>query len=78
MKQIFIDRFSIPPDAIEEFIQRMNYNRNFIKNLPGFINDTAFERTDENGNLFVITIAVWENEDYLNKQKKGYKLNINR
>lgn len=70
MKQIFIDKFKIPQNAIEEFSQRMNYNRKFLKTIPGFINDTAYEMKDENGNLNIITVAVWENEEVLKKAKE--------
>ena len=35
----FVDKFYIPKDAEEEFSQRMQYNRNFIKTLRGFIKD---------------------------------------
>lgn len=71
MKQIFIDRFFVPHAAKQEFTLRMNINRDFIKTLPGFIEDTAYERTDEHGNFLCITIAVWENEDVLNRAKEA-------
>ena len=51
----------------------MNYNRAFIKTLPGFISDQVFEQTDNEGNLTIITIAVWENQDKLNKAKTAVK-----
>jgi heme-degrading monooxygenase HmoA len=69
MKQIFIDKFLVPRNAKQEFIERMNINRSFIKTLDGFIEDAAYEHTDEDGNLICITIAVWENEDVLKKAK---------
>jgi hypothetical protein len=71
MKQIFIDKFLVPQNAKQEFIERLNINRNFIKKLPGFIQDAAYERTDEHGNLVLITIAVWENEAVLEKAKEA-------
>lgn len=71
MRQIFIDKFLIPEIAKLEFIERVNINRNFIKELAGFIEDSAYERTDEHGNLIYITIAVWENEDALKKAKEA-------
>jgi steroid delta-isomerase-like uncharacterized protein len=67
----FIDKFHVPASAKQEFMERVKINRNFIKNLPGFIEDAAYERTDENGNLVFITIAVWENEDAVNKAKEA-------
>ncbi|MDB4926824.1 antibiotic biosynthesis monooxygenase [Mucilaginibacter sp.] len=70
MKQIFIDKFLVPQNAQQEFIERMNINRNFIKDFPGFIEDVAYERTDEQENLVYITIATWENEESL-KNAKG-------
>lgn len=71
MKQIFIDKFIVPEKSKQEFLQRLNINRNFIKNLNGFIKDEAYERTDEHGNLIFMTIAVWENEAVLKKAKEA-------
>lgn len=68
-KQILIDKFFIPQKSLEEFNQRMTYNRNFIKNLPGFIKDEVFVQTTEDGSLTVITVATWENQESLTKAK---------
>ena len=70
MKQIFIDKFIVPEKSKQEFLERVSINRNFIKHLNGFIKDEAYERTDENGNLIYMTIAVWENEAVLKKAKE--------
>jgi heme-degrading monooxygenase HmoA len=70
MEQIFIDRFIVPQNAKAEFTERMNINRSFIKQLPGFINDEAYERTDEEGNFICITIAVWASEEALKNAKE--------
>ncbi len=78
MKQIFIDKFSIPKDAYEEFVQRMNYNRNFLRTLPGFLEDSAYERIDESGNIIVITVAIWENLEVLNKAKEAVQAEYKR
>ena len=82
MHQIFIDKFIIPESSIEEFSERMNYNRNFIKNISGFIQDTVYKSKDEQGNIMIITIAEWEDELSLHKAKglvqKEYKrINFN-
>ncbi|MCD0472704.1 antibiotic biosynthesis monooxygenase [Flavobacterium sp. JAS] len=71
MKQIFIDKFIVPEKSKQEFLERVNINRNFIKNLNGFIKDEAYERTDEHGNFIFMTIAVWENEAVLKKAKEA-------
>lgn len=70
MKQIFIDTFIVPEKSKREFLERVRINRNFIKQLNGFIKDEAYERTDENGNLIYMTIAIWENEAVLKKAKE--------
>jgi len=70
MKQIFIDKFTVPEKSKQEFLERVRINRNFIKHLNGFIKDDAYERTDDNGNLIYMTIAVWENEAVLKKAKE--------
>lgn len=71
MKRVFIDKFIIPQNAVEEFMNRMNYNRNFIKNIHGFIKDTIYKRTDEKGNLEIITVAEWKDEPALTKAKEA-------
>lgn len=61
----FIDRFLIPAGSMKEFTERMNYNRNFIKNLDGFIEDKAFEQKGDDGNFIVITTATWKSKEHL-------------
>jgi hypothetical protein len=53
------------------FYERTSINRKFIKILPGFIEDAAYEYTDKDGNLICITVAVWENVQALNKAKEA-------
>ena len=74
----FIDKFLVPKNSIEEFTQRMNYNRNFIKNLPGFIEDRVYERKDEEGNLHIITIAVWASQDHGDDAKNAVQSEYKR
>lgn len=58
----FIDKFLVPSAGIAEFKQRVAANRRFIKTLPGFIADAAYEYFDEQHNLVYVTIAQWENK----------------
>lgn len=69
-KQVcFIDKFYIPKNSIAEFIERMNYNREFVKNIPGLIKSEAYQQNDAAGDLTIITTAVWKNQDHLEKAK---------
>jgi len=70
----FIDKFFVPSSAKNEFYERTSINRNFIKNLPGFIEDAAYEYTDKDGNLICITVAVWENLQALNNAKEAVQV----
>ncbi len=65
----FVDKFFVPKNSIEEFTQRMSYNRNFIKSLSGFIKDDVYEQKDNEGNLTIITVAVWQSQENLNNAK---------
>jgi heme-degrading monooxygenase HmoA len=65
----FIDKFFVPATAIKEFKERVNVNRAFIKKLPGFIEDAAYEYADKDGNLIFITVALWQNSEALNNAK---------
>lgn len=67
----FIDKFFIPAAAKQEFYEKMSMNRNFIKTLPGFIEDAAYEYTDNDGNLVCVTVALWESREALNKAKEA-------
>ncbi|MEO6978697.1 MAG: hypothetical protein ABJA76_03070 [Mucilaginibacter sp.] len=69
MKQILIDKFVVPANALTAFSERMNYNRNFIKKLDGFVTDTAYKRTDQTGNIIIITVATWQNAVAIEKAK---------
>ena len=74
----FIDKFFVPENSIKEFTERMNYNRNFIKDLPGFIKDEVYEQKDEKGNLTVITVAVWQSQDNVNYAKSAVQAEYKR
>lgn len=67
----FIDKFVVPVAAKSEFLERVRINRDFIKTLPGFIEDAAYGRTDEQGNLVLVTIAVWADADALKNAKEA-------
>jgi steroid delta-isomerase-like uncharacterized protein len=74
----FIDKFQIPSAAKQEFYERMNINRSFIKNLPGFIEDAAYEYTDANGNLICVTVALWESHEALAKAREAVQAEYKR
>ena len=68
-EQIFIDRFIVPQNSKTEFIKRMKINRDLIKTLPGFIEDSVYERNDEQGHVIFVTVATWASEEAIKKAK---------
>lgn len=83
MQQILIDKFIVPTEAKEEFLTRLRANLDLIKKQPGFIETTAYEKSDGEGEFNYVTIAVWENEEVLlnarqmvstENQKLGFNL----
>ena len=78
MKHFFIDQFFVPEKAKTEFTERLNINRSFIGKLPGFIEDSVYERTDEQGNIICITIATWRDEDAIKKAREAVQIEYQR
>ena len=74
----FIDKFLVPQASIEAFSERMNYNRNFIKKQPGLVKSERYDQHDENNNLAVMTIAVWQSQDHLDKAKSAMQAEFKR
>lgn len=69
MQVCFIDKFFIPKNSINEFKQKMKYNRIFVNTISGYVKSDAFEQLDSEGNLTIMTITVWENQEYLDQSK---------
>jgi heme-degrading monooxygenase HmoA len=74
----FVDKFFVPKNSIEEFIKQMKINRAFIANLSGYIRGEAIEKTDSEGNKTIITIAIWENQDKLDKARQSIQTAFKR
>lgn len=73
-----IDKFFIPKNAIEEFNQRLEINRNFLKTLPGFIRLEEFGQKDPAGNLNFISVAFWENMSDVESAKTAVEAEYKR
>ena len=66
-----IDKIFIPKSSIPEISERSAMIARFIKSLPGLVSEEEFEQEDADGNLTLITIAVWENEDSIGAARKS-------
>ena len=77
-EQYFIDKFYVPRNSRQEFYERAKINRDFIRTLPGFIEDAVYERTDENGDFAIITVAIWQSEEAINNAKQAVQAEYKR
>jgi len=66
-----IDKIFIPKSSIPEISERSSMIARFIKSLPGLVSEEEFEQEDSDGNLTLITIAVWENEESIGNARKS-------
>jgi len=78
IKQVLIDKFFIPATSIEEFSKQMNNNRSFIKKLPGFIKDEVYKQTDKDGNLTIVTIAIWKDQESIDNARSAVQTEYKR
>lgn len=68
----FVDEFQIPSGVYDEFKKRLDYNRNYIRNLKGFLGDEIMQNKDLQSGIFtIITIAVWKDRESLNNAKES-------
>ncbi|WP_158563237.1 ester cyclase [Chitinophaga silvatica] len=65
-----VDKFNIPQEALNEFTDRMEYNRKLIRQLPGFIKDEVLIENNTNGYTGIMTVAVWQNQKSLDHAKE--------
>ncbi|PJZ78784.1 antibiotic biosynthesis monooxygenase family protein [Leptospira neocaledonica] len=70
MQKVLIDTFIVPKKAEGEFFTRVKVNRNLIKSLPGFIQDSAYIRERSEDEIQFVTVAIWENEEAISNAKK--------
>jgi heme-degrading monooxygenase HmoA len=69
-RPVLIDKFYVPKAAISAFTERMDVNRKLIRTLPGFVKDDVYQQPQENGDIVIVTVAVWENQQNINKAKE--------
>jgi predicted ester cyclase len=74
----FIDKFSIPKANIEAFKKQMNEVRGGLRTLPGYVKGEAFEQYDNEGNLTIVTLAIWENQQKQDEAKAAVQAEFKR
>jgi hypothetical protein len=70
-EQVLIDKLTCPAGAKEELMKRMKMSIDFIGKQPGLVKEGAYENIDANGNLTVITVVVWKDNEALQKARQA-------
>src|SRR3546814_16401918 len=55
-----VDKFYVPDDAREEFLQKVRETHTLLAKLPGFIQDFVLEQAFGPSEYNLVTIAQWE------------------
>lgn len=58
-----VDKFVVPAEAKEEFVQKVRATQELLKTLPGFRQGHLLENTGDNGQFHLVTFVEWENFD---------------
>jgi hypothetical protein len=70
--KIVIGRVFVPKGSLEEF-RKQNITAPFLKGLPGFIKGQSYERLDDSGNLNLVSVTTWLNEEAYENAEKSLK-----
>lgn len=69
-KQVcIIDKIIVPVKAASAYHEKSVYIRNILRQQPGFVKYEIFQQEDVDGNLTIITIATWKNQQHLDLAK---------
>jgi heme-degrading monooxygenase HmoA len=58
-----VDRFTVPPAARDEFLDRVRRIHRLLETLPGFQDGAVREQIDSREHLRIVTLAIWENRE---------------
>jgi len=74
-----IGKVFVPKSSLEEF-RKQNITGAFLKALPGFIKGQSYEMLDDSGNLNLVSVTTWLNQEayeHAEKSLKEYYKSIN-
>ena len=68
-----IDKFKVPSSAHKEFIDRVHNSHEFLRTLPGFIQDYVLEQTGGPGEFNFVTIVIWNSMESIEAAREAVK-----
>jgi heme-degrading monooxygenase HmoA len=64
-----VDKFSVPSQSRDEFLQRISETHQILRKQPGFVRDAILEQVSGSGRFNIVTIAEWENQEAVDRAK---------
>ena len=68
---VLVDKFIVPEESKEQFLEQVHKSANLLRTLPGFIEGFVYEKTDGETCHNVLTTAVWKDEEAFQNAKKN-------
>jgi heme-degrading monooxygenase HmoA len=78
MKQVLIDKITVPSIVKEEFIKRMNTNIEILKKQKGFVKHDTYEQQIDTNNFVFVTVVEWEDAEAINNAKVNVEAEYQR
>ena len=70
MEVVVIDSLVVPEESKEVFFQRVRQSAEILKKLPGFVEGYVYEKKSGEGDVNIVTTAVWKDEEAVENAKK--------
>jgi heme-degrading monooxygenase HmoA len=68
---VLVDRFIVPEEAKDRFLEQVHKSATFLKTLPGFMEGFVYEKADGEGRHKGMTAAVWKDEEAFQTAKRS-------
>ena len=64
-----VDKFVVPDNAYNEFLQAVKKTHRTLRSCPGFVQDFIFKQFSGDGVYNVVTVVEWQNIEFVNQAK---------
>jgi hypothetical protein len=71
--KVNIGRIDVPAASIPEFKKQSVLTPKYLQTLPGYVTGDYYEMTDESGDLHMISVVTWQNQEAYEKAQKALK-----
>jgi heme-degrading monooxygenase HmoA len=66
-----VDKFSVPPQAREEFLEKVQATHGLLRSQAGFVEDAILEQASGPGEFNFVTIVEWENAEAMEPARRA-------